>query len=512
MARSRNVLCVAPRYATSFGTFDHAFHLVGARAFMPPQGLLVIAARLPASWRVRLIDENVRPVTDDDLRWADAVFVTGMHVQRDRIMRLVERAHAWNRLTVLGGPSVSACPDWYPEADILHLGELGDATDAVIARVERDVTRPPTQERYRTKDRLPLDRFPIPAYGTIDLRDYFLASVQFSSGCPFSCEFCDIPALYGHTPRMKTPQQVTAELDTLMACGSPRSVYFVDDNFVANPHAATALLPELVRWQERNGYPLVFACEATLNITKRPELLRLMRQARFTTMFAGVESPDTDALHALNKRQNLRSPILDGVRTLNAHGIEVVAGIIIGLDTDTPASYDRLVHFIDTSAIPLLTINLLHALPGTPLWDRLEKAGRILTDPGTRESNVDFLLPYPVVLDGWRRTIRHAYAPHRLYSRFQHQMHHTYPNRLAVPRRPSRADLHRGLEVVGRTLWECGVRAPYRREFWRMARSIASHADLEGFVQTAVVGHHLITYAREALDGRAEKAFYAPRH
>lgn len=337
--------------------------------------------------------------------------------------------------------------------------------------------------------------------------------MQASSGCPFQCEFCDIPALYGRNPRLKTPEQVLRELDGMLMVGQPDAVYFVDDNFIANPHAARRLLEALVGWQEANGYPVDFACEATINIARRRDLLQMMCRARFTTMFVGIETPDEDALAAINKRQNLRSPILDAVRVINEHGIEVVSGVILGLDTDTPETYARVRRFIDASGIPLLTSNLLHALPQTPLWHRLVSQGRLLPDPQDRQSNVDFLLPDPVVTDGWRQVVAHAYDPRRLYERFSRQLRETYPHRLPLAhslRRRGLQALRRGLPVIGRVLWQCGVRADYRREFWRLGAEALRRGDIEGLIGAAVVGHHIITFAREALEGRAERAFYAP--
>src|SRR5262249_45757225 len=254
---SRKILCVFPRYAPSFGTFQHAYPLFGrrARAFMPPQGLLVVAAYLPERWQVRFVDENIASARPDDFEWADAVLVSGMHVQRPHIHDVIRRAHAPGRPVVLGGPSVSGCPEYYPDADILHLGELGDATDAVIRRLDEGVGRPAAQLSFETTERLPLADFPQPAYRVLALRQYFIASVQFSSGCPYLCEFCDIPTLYGRNPRLKRPEQVLAELDEIAAAGAT-SVYFVDDNFIGNVRATLELLPHLIEWQARRNYPL----------------------------------------------------------------------------------------------------------------------------------------------------------------------------------------------------------------------------------------------------------------
>ena len=235
--RGRRVLLAFPKYEASFGTFEYAYPIMGVKAFMPPQGLLVIAAALPAHWQVKFVDENIRPVRRAEFAWADAVFVSGMHIQRARIHDLCARAHASGKTVVVGGPSASACPEYYPDADYLHIGELGDATEELIARLERDTARPPAQVRLTTKERLDLAAFPLPAYELCRLDRYFMGSIQFSSGCPYDCEFCDIPALYGRNPRLKRPEQITAELDKMRAHGLRNAVYFVDDNFIGNRRA-----------------------------------------------------------------------------------------------------------------------------------------------------------------------------------------------------------------------------------------------------------------------------------
>src|SRR5829696_4961819 len=319
----RRILCVFPRYAPSFGTFQHAYELTdGVRAFMPPQGILVVAAYLPEAWQVRLVDENIRPASDEDFAWADAVFVSGMHVQQGEIAGVAARARAAGKPSVLGGPSVSACPEDYPQFDYLHLGEIGDATDALIAALDDDITRPPAQRRFATEARLPLADFPIPAYGLIEGRRYFLGSVQFSSGCPYRCEFCDIPALYGRQPRLKRPEQVLAELDAMLTAGISGSVYFVDDNFIGNKKAARELLPHLAAWQRRRGFPVQFSCEATLNIAQCPDILAMMRDAYFYAVFCGIETPELGALDAMEKSHNHAMPLLDAVQTINRYGIE----------------------------------------------------------------------------------------------------------------------------------------------------------------------------------------------
>jgi radical SAM superfamily enzyme YgiQ (UPF0313 family) len=510
----RRILCVYPPYARSFGTFQYAYPFFGrrVRAFMPPQGLLAVAAYLPASWSVRFVDENSRPATPADFRWADAVFVSGMHVQRAQIRDVIARAHAHGRPVAVGGPSVSGCPEYYPDADLIHVGELGDATDRLIEFLDRQPGRPPVQQRFETVERLPLASFPTPAYEMIALREYFIANLQFSSGCPYSCEFCDIPTLYGRNPRLKTPAQVLAELDLIAAAGAT-SAYFVDDNFIGNQKAALELLPHLVEWQTRNRYPLRFACEATLNLARNERVLELMREAGFITVFCGIETPEPDALHAISKDQNLRMPILAAVRRLNDYGLEVVSGIILGLDTDGPETAEHIVEFIQASNIPVLTINVLYALPKTPLWRRLEAEGRLRSDEG-RISNVVFTLPEATVTAMWRRCITAAYAPDAVYARFAHNVATTFRHRKRYPTNPRRAswgNVRMGLGILARLIWRVGVVGDYRETFWRLAWPSLKAGDIEPLIHTAIISHHLIEFTRDCLQGVGESSFYAAR-
>ncbi|BAZ24053.1 radical SAM domain-containing protein [Kalymmatonema gypsitolerans NIES-4073] len=510
----RRILCVFPKYSRSFGTFHHAYPLMGnVKAFMPPQGILVVAAYLPQEWEVRFIDENVQPATRTDFQWADVVIVSGMHIQRSQINQINELAHREGKITVVGGPSVSGCPEYYPEFDILHLGELGDATDRMIEYLDLHSERPQQQIRFETKERLPLSDFPIPAYHLLNLKQYFIANVQFSSGCPYHCEFCDIPALYGNNPRLKTPEQVLAELDAMLESGNPGAVYFVDDNFVGDRRALMKLLPHLIDWQKRNGYPIQFACEATLNLAQSPKLLEMMREAYFCTVFCGIETPETNALQAISKTHNLSMPILEAVKVLNSYGMEVVSGIILGFDTDTPDTADRILEFIRLSQIPMLTINLLHALPKTPLWHRLEQEGRLIFDEN-RESNIEFLMPYEQVVEMWRRCITTAYEPEFLYQRFAYNMEHTYPNRIKVPNSPARtswANIRKGLTILTNILLRVGVFGNYRKTFWKMAKPALKAGNIESLIHVGLVGHHLIQFAAECATGEESASFYSQK-
>ncbi len=510
----RRILCVFPRYTSAFGTFEHAYPLTdGVMAFMPPQGLLLIAAYLPSTWPVRFIDENIRPATREDFEWAEAVFVSGMHIQRYQMNDICRRAHVFDLPVALGGPSVSACPDYYPSFDYLHVGELGDATDELIARLARDTSRPAEPVVLRTVDRVAMSEFPIPAYELVETRKYFLSSIQYSSGCPYQCEFCDIPGLYGRNPRLKTPPQIIAELEKLRECGMTDTVYFVDDNFIGNRKAALDLLPHLVEWQKKTGYVTRLACEATLNIAKRPEILEKMREAYFVTIFCGIETPDPDALKAMQKDHNMMVPILEGVKTINSYGMEVVSGIIMGLDTDKPETGNALSSFVEESRIPLLTINLLQALPKTPLWDRLERENRLVHDEG-RDSNVDFVLPYDQVVNSWKKCMETAYEPEKLFARYKYQCEYTYANRIKVPVSPEKkswVNIRRGLIMLRNVFWKVGVLGDYRKVFWKFALERLRNGDIEGLLASSIIAHHLIVFARAASSGQQNASNYSLR-
>ena len=510
----RRILFVFPHYSPAFGTFSHAYRLIGrVKAFMPPQGPLVLAAYLPESWEVRFIDENITAATRADFEWADAVFVSGMHIQSAQIHDIARRAHAAGRMAVLGGPSVSARPEAYDDFDVLHVGELGDATDELVALLDRDVERPERQIVLRTQERLALADFPRPAYELVELAAYFIGSVQFSSGCPYRCEFCDIPSLYGRQPRLKTPAQVTAELDAMMRTKDhPPAIYFVDDNFVGNRRAAKELLTHLVDWQKKNGYPVLFACEATLNIAKQHDLLAMMREARFDTIFVGIESPDLDALQAMDKDHNAALPMLEAIQTLNSFGIEVVSGIILGLDTDTAETSQHLLDFIGQSQIPMLTINLLQALPRTPLWDRLERTGRLVEDP-LRDSNVDFLRPYDAVVADWRRVVRQVYTPQALLDRYRYQVDHTYGNRVQRPvaSQLTTRNIWIGLRLFANLTLRIGMGNDFSRAYWKLFRHCVKVGQVESALAIGLVAYHLVTFAQEAAEGRQNASFYAER-
>ena len=511
---ARRVLCIFPKYALSFGTFNHAFPLMtSVKAFMPPQGILLIAALMPKKWDIRFIDENNQPATIDDMLWADAVFTSGMHIQRESICEIIDRAHVAGKTAILGGPSASSAPEWYRAADIIHVGEVGDATLNLFELIDKDPGRPQKQVTFTTSQRLPMTEFPPPpAYHLIDISNYFLCSVQFSSGCPNACEFCDVPVLFGRRPRHKTPEQIVCELDILADGGAP-SVHFLDDNFIGDQKATRELLEHLVKWQDKRDCEVRLSCEATLSLSQRPDILESMRQSYFTNIFCGIESPEANALRAIKKSFNIQRPILEAIDTFNRYGMEVAVGLIIGFDTDTEKTPQILADFVQASQTPVHTLNILYALPKTPLYNRLKEAGRIVPDVN-RDSNVKFLRPYEEVVSDWLNLIARIYEPKALYERYATQAVKTYPNRRR-PKHPLRQatprNLHRAFSIFARLIWNVGLRGDYRAEFWKMFRTQLWQGHIENIFQIALVGHHLIRYTRDTVSGRIHACHFAPR-
>ena len=293
--------------------------------------------------------------------------------------------------------------------------------------------------------------------------------------------------------------------------GHPPVVYFVDDNFIGNRKAARDMLPHLVAWQQERGYPLQFACEATLNIAKQPEILKLMREASFLGLFVGIETPESDALKAMRKDQNNSLPMMDAIKTLNSYGLEVTSGIILGLDTDSDDTEARLKDFIDLSQIPMLTINLLQALPKTPLWDRLKREGRLIETEENLESNVRFKRPYDDVLNSWRRCIAYANDPERLFDRFYHQVEATYVNRMIPPARGKLkwSNLAGGAVLAFNVIVQLGLRSDYRKPFWRAFKHALRRGQIDGALGMGFIAHHLIKFTREALRGEQNASFYS---
>jgi len=417
--RPCRVLMVYPRFASdSFWVYTPACEIVGARYPTAPLGMITVAAMLPSSWEVRLVNRNTEALAEDDLEWADMVMTGGMLFQQADSLRIIAMAQALGKPVAVGGPDVTSHPYIYKAADFQILGEAESVIDAFIAAWQAG-------ERSGVfegpKFQVDVTKSPIPRFDLLKFDQYLYIGVQFSRGCPFLCEFCDIIELYGRVPRAKTTAQMLAELDRLYELGYRGHVDFVDDNLIGNKKAVKAFLPHLKTWLEQHDYPFEFSTEASLNLSDDDELLQLMRDANFFAVFVGIESPDTETLNQMKKKQNTRRNIAESVHRIYAHGMFVTAGFIVGFDSEKGSIADPMIELIEEAAIPVAMVGLLYALSSTQLGRRLTKEGRLhaghdiqVTGDGdqcTAGLNFDTLRPRLEVLADYRRVLQQVYDP-----------------------------------------------------------------------------------------------------
>ena len=354
-----NALLIYPEFPDTFWSFKYALNFLGKRAAQPPLGLMTVAALLPKSWKKRLVDVNVERLRDRDLDWADVVMLSGMHIQRESLVAIVEQCRERGLPTVVGGPIASSLSAAELKADHVVIGEAED----LIAGLARDLELGTAEPVYQAAERPEMSSSPLPDLSLIKMHRYSTMTVQYSRGCPFNCEFCDIIEIYGRRPRTKAVAQVLAELDQLRAAGWREAVFIVDDNFIGNKARARELCVALAEWRGQHRTNFDFNTEASLNLADDPELMQLMKEAGFISVFLGIETPDESGLIASNKLQNTRRSLLESVATIQSYGIQVMGGFILGFDTDGDDIFDLMVEFIQKSGIPIAMVGLLQAMP-----------------------------------------------------------------------------------------------------------------------------------------------------
>ncbi len=479
------VLLVYPEFPDTFWSFKHALRFPGKRSAYPPLGLLTVSALLPPTWEKRLVDSNVQRLKDSDLQWADVIFFSGMIVQGSSMKEQIARAKRLGKRTVVGGPIASAHDHSISQADHIVEGEAED----VIGELAGDLERGAAKSRYSSPQMVDVTRTPLPALHLASMGRYSCMSIQFSRGCPFTCEFCDIIEIYGRRPRTKTPDQVCAELDQLYRLGWRGSVFMVDDNFIGNKKSVKALLPRLVEWMRDHKFPFTLFTEASLNLAEDEEMLELMRAAHFTRVFLGIETPVAESLKETTKFQNLRKDLLESVRLIQAYGMEVMAGFIVGFDNDPPDVFDRQIEFIRQAAIPLSMVGLLTALPNTQLWRRLKAEGRLLKSSlgNNTLADLNFIprMDTQELLEGYRRILRTIYNPREYFQRTS-----AFLSQLGSG---SRSPLvFSDLVALSRSLWQQGLRSNYRQEYWKfLVQSLRLHRQhFSKAVTLAIMGHH----------------------
>jgi len=500
-------LFIYPEFPKTFWSYEKILELVNRKVLLPPLGLVTVAALLPQSWEMKLADRNVREVSDEEWDWAELVIISGMIVQKEDMQRQIAKAKARGLPVAVGGPFASSTPD-APELDLVDFKILDEGEITLPMFIEA-IERGESSGRFSSNGVKPdVTGTPIPRFDLLELDAYDSMSVQFSRGCPFQCEFCDIIVLYGRKPRTKTPDQLVAELQRLYDLGWRRAIFLVDDNFIGNKRNAKLLLPAIKHWQIDHGYPFSFTTEASVDLAADEEMMRMMAEARFEAVFLGIETPDEASLSVAGKHQNTRSSLEESVDRITSYGIRVMAGFIIGFDGEKSGAGDRIVRFVSNTGIPAAMMGMLQALPNTGLWHRLEKEGRLIEEKadakGVNQTNLlNFVPTRPIrdIANEYVDAFCRLYEPNAYIDRVKH-----YYLKMGEPRwtafyRPEKSDKPalpsltdvRALAIV---IWRQGIVRDTRWRFWSSLLTVARRnpKTLEQFLVTLAHNEHFQEY------------------
>lgn len=456
------VLLVYPEFPDTFWSFKHALQFIRKKSFGPPLGLLTIAAMLPPEWEIRLVDTNVDDLTQRDLDWAEWVMISAMNVQRDSAQEIITRCKRAGLKVVAGGPLFTGEHEQFPEVDHFVLNE-GEIT---LPQFLADLERGTPQRIYTTTEFPDIRQTPAPRWDLVKRNRYASMSIQFSRGCPFNCDFCNITALLGHRPRTKSAEQIVAELDGLYASGWRGSVFFVDDNFIGNKNQLKAeVLPALIAWRKgKSG--LAFSTEVSINLADDEELLRLMSEAGFNTVFVGIETPDENSLAECQKMQNRGRDLVESVKRIHRAGMQVHGGFIVGFDNDPPTIFQRQIEFIQQSGIVAAMVGLLQAPYGTKLYQRLQNEGRLLDEMSgdNADGSTNFVTKMNIdqLREGYRHILSQIYSPRHYYERVRTFLREYKAPRIQVP-----LDGEYILAFF-RSIYRLGIKGVERVDYWRL--------------------------------------------
>jgi radical SAM superfamily enzyme YgiQ (UPF0313 family) len=456
------ILLVYPEFPDTFWSFKHALRFIHKKAVSPPLGLLTVAAMLPPEWEKRLVDLNATSLIYNDLAWADYVFISAMIIQRDAARTLIARCKESGKKVVAGGPLFTMEHEQFPDVDHFVLNEAELTLPLFLA----DLANGRAQRIYSTTEYADIRQTPAPLWQLVNFKNYDTFSIQFSRGCPYSCDFCNVTALLGHRPRTKTATQIIAELDSLYALGSRKSIFFVDDNFIGNKkQIKSEILPALIEWRKgKTGMP--FSTEVTINLADDPELLNLMTRAGFDTVFVGIETPNEGSLTECSKNQNKGRDLVESVKQLQRAGLQVQGGFIVGFDNDPPTIFQQQIDFIQKSGIVTAMVGLLQAPPGTRLYERMRKEGRLVSemsgDNVDGSTNIIPKMGLEPLREGYRKLLVQIYAPKLYYERVLTFLREYHPPEIRV---------HLDVQYVlalGRSIYRLGIRGAERVQYWRL--------------------------------------------
>ena len=497
------VLMVWPSFPPSFWGFEGVLEMIPERAMTPPLGLITVAALCPATWQIRLIDHAFEELRDTDLQWADLVMVSAMHAQRADALATLARARSMGRRTFVGGPWASTDPEAVLQvADHVMVGEAEEAFPGIAAALENGTAH----ALYRIVDKPDMTRSPVPRFDLLHREKYTSMPIQFSRGCPFQCEFCDIITIYGRRPRAKTPTQVIRELDVLRGLGWRNEVFIVDDNFIGNHAQALQLSRELIEWQKLHQQPFSFYTEASIDLASRTELMNAMVAANFMYVFIGIETPSAEALKESRKFQNLRKNNVEQVRIIQDAGLWVLAGFIVGFDSDDETIFARQQAFIELTAIPWAMAGILMAPPTTALFDRMKREGRLIEDSQSIMQfglpNFRTILPLPILLRGLSTLLEGLYQPDAFFERSYNSLKVWNPK---PTQKPPNLGMTYNLRCLFASIWCQGIRSSYRSSYWkflyRMVSSFwRSPAKLWLGFTMLLSAHHFVLYSKEVID------------
>jgi radical SAM superfamily enzyme YgiQ (UPF0313 family) len=487
-----NILLVYPRYPDTFWSFKHVLQLISKKATFPPLGLLTVAAMLPGAWNKKLVDTNVRELKDEDILWADLVFISAMIIQKDSAQEIIDRSKALGRKVVAGGPAFTAQRENFNGVDHFVLNEA----EATLKPFIEDLQKGEAKPFYTSEDRPSITETPIPLWRLIDFKDYASMTVQYSRGCPFDCEFCDIIQMNGRIPRTKTVDQMLGELQFLYDAGWRGSLFIVDDNFIGNKIKVKQMLPSFIKWQKERKYPFQFFTEASINLADDSLLMQMMSDANFYKVFIGIETPSIDSLKECGKHLNASRNLTESVKIIHQHGMQVMGGFIVGFDNDTESIFDSQVKFIQQIGVVTAMVGMLNALPQTRLWKRLKDEQRLLKD-STGENTDGCLNFIPKIgteklVEGYKDIISKIYTPEMYYKRIYEFLKSYKPTVKA----PVSLD---NIRTFIRSAWKIGIMSRARLHYWKLITK-TFFTKIEAFpiaVELAICGLHFERIARQ---------------
>ncbi len=481
-----NILLIYPEFPDTFWSFKHALKFIRKKASFPPLGLLTVAAMLPPEWSKRLVDVNVTKLADEDLAWADYAFIGSMVVQRTSAQQIIGRCKETGVKVVAGGPLFTSEHEQFENVDHFVLNEAELTLPSFLEDLKNNCAR----RVYSTPHFADIRKTPAPLWELADLRQYASMSIQYSRGCPYHCEFCNVTSLFGRSPRTKSAEQIIAELDSFYRMGWRGPVFFVDDNLIGNKKCLkNELLPALIKWQSEH-VPLPFNTEVSINLADDESLMRMMSEAGFDAVFVGIETPDTDSLAECNKKQNKNRNLIEDVRRIQRYGLQVQAGFIVGFDNDTPSIFQRQIDFIQKSGIVSAMIGLLQAPAGTRLYERLKREGRLLGqmsgDNGDGTTNIIPTMDIDIFREGYKNILRHIYSPENYYQRIK-----TFFREYKAPKIKAHFQFNHILALF-RAIYHLGILDSKRTHFWKLLLWTCFHRRelLPLSVTLAVYGYH----------------------